>query len=40
MAFFLFRIFLYHGAVDCANKPACRVIGDWLWLRLRAHRRR
>jgi hypothetical protein len=38
MAFFLFRDFVYHGAVDCANKPGFCDIDDWLPPRMRPHR--
>jgi disulfide oxidoreductase YuzD len=39
MAFFLPADFLYHAAVDCANKPGSCHIGDWLSAALRPHRK-
>jgi len=40
MAIFLLPLFLYHAAVDCANKPGSCHIRDWLSAALRPHRKR
>jgi hypothetical protein len=40
MAFFLPADFLYHGAVDSANKPGSGKIRDWLSPGSRPHRKR